>query len=92
MPPAVDPIVYYGLRIIVVCSVAHNLLPPFDWLDGFPTAQKYYKLLIYIVGYVALNARSTVWRQLSTADGTKPSVAANGKANGKTNGGANGGH
>jgi hypothetical protein len=50
---------------IVACSVLHSLLPPWDFLDQFPQAQKYYKLLIYVVGYVALNGRSTVYRSIS---------------------------
>ena len=62
-------------HIIVACSIAHSLLPPWDFLDQFPTAQKYYKLFIYVVGYVALNGRSTVYKSISVAP------------NGKTNGG-----
>jgi|SRR5262252_6885951 len=43
-------------------------------LQDFPSSQKafysifhnrYYKLLIYVVGYVALNMRSTTWRSIS---------------------------
>jgi hypothetical protein len=64
-------------HIIVACSVAHSLLPPWDFLDQFPTAQKYYKVFIYVIGYVALNGRSTVYRSISTA-------STNGKANGGT--------
>lgn len=53
-----------------------NWRPKFvtEGLADFPTAQKafygafsnrWYKLLVYIVGYVALHARSTLWRSLS---------------------------
>lgn len=64
-------------HIIVACAIAHSLLPPWDFLDQFPTAQKYYKLFIYVIGYVALHGRSTVYQSISTTQ------------NNKTNGGAN---
>lgn len=57
-------------------SVLHTVLPPWEAFNDFPSAQKYYKLLVYIVGYVALNGRSRVYPSLSTASGTKPSIAA----------------
>ena len=70
------------LRTIVTCSVLHNVLPPWDWIppgsDGrewladFPTIKKYYRLLIYVVGYMALNARSAVYRSISTSNPTGP--------------------
>jgi hypothetical protein len=31
---------------------------------------KYYRLLIYVVGFIALNGRSTVWRVLSVSNPT----------------------
>lgn len=61
-------------HIIVGCSLAHSVLPPWDFLDQFPTAQKYYKLFIYVIGYVALNGRSTVYKSIS--------VNGNGKTDG----------
>ena len=66
-----------GLRLVVTCSVLHNVLPPWEAFTDFPTAQKYYKLLIYLIGYVALNLRSTVYSNISTANGTKTSAASN---------------
>lgn len=65
-------------HIIVGCSILHNFLPPWEAFNEFPTLRKYYKLFIYLIGYVALNARSTFNPSLSTADGTKPSTATNG--------------
>lgn len=43
-------------------------------LEEFPLAQKifysifnnrWYRLLVYVIGYVAINARSTVWKYIS---------------------------
>jgi hypothetical protein len=61
-----------------VSSVLHSVLPPWDWeveaLADFPNAQRivirlvrnrWYKLLIYICGYIAFNARSSIWRSIS---------------------------
>lgn len=55
--------------VIVGCSAAHTFLPPWDAdaFTPFPTFQKYYKVLIYIVGYVGINARSAVYPQISVA-------------------------
>jgi hypothetical protein len=55
-------------RVVFVASVAHTLLPPWDAdaFQPFPAFQKYYKVLIYLIGYVAINARSTVYPQIST--------------------------
>lgn len=66
------------LRTIVACSVLHNFLPPWEAFNDFPVLQKWYKLLIYLIGYVALNARSAIYPSLSTANGSKTSVVANG--------------
>jgi len=60
-------------HVIVGASILHNFLPPWDFLNDYPQAQKAYKLVIYVVGYVALNARSTLYPSLSTKDGTQPS-------------------
>jgi heptaprenylglyceryl phosphate synthase len=69
--------------IVVGASVLNTFLPPWDTdaIAQFPTVQKYYRLFVYITGYVAVNARSTVYKSISTNAGTKVSdVAA--KANG----------
>lgn len=54
-----------ALRTVVTCSVLHTFLPPWEFLTDFPKAQKYYKVLVYVVGYVALNGRSTVYQSIS---------------------------
>ena len=64
-----------GTEIVTGASILHTLLPPWDAFDDFPTAQKYYKLFIYIVGYAALNGRSTLYQSISTGSGTKVSDA-----------------
>jgi hypothetical protein len=53
-------IIHWILQIIVGASILHLILPPYDVLDGFPTAQKYYKLFVRIVEYFALNVRTKV--------------------------------
>ena len=60
-----------GTEAVVVCSLLHSFLPPWDFLNDFPRAQKYYKLAVYVIGYVALNGRSTVYRSISTQNGTQ---------------------
>ena len=71
------------VHVVTACSLLHTLLPPWEAFSDFPRVQKYYKLAVYIIGYIALNGRSTVYKSLSTSDGTKASKAANG-ANGGT--------
>lgn len=61
--------------VVFICSILHSLLPPWDSFDGFPRFQPYYKVFIYIVGYVALNGRSTVHPSISAKN--------NGNGNGK---------
>jgi len=63
-------------EVVTCCSLAHTLLPPWEAFNDFPTVQKYYKLLIYFIGYAALNGRSTVYGSVSTKNGTQPSQAA----------------
>lgn len=75
-----------GTEAIAVCSVLHTILPPWEALNDFPTAQKYYKLAVYFIGYAALNGRSTVYRSISTKDGSQQSPAVkNGNGNGTPN-------
>ncbi len=69
--------------VVFFSSILHNFLPPWDFLYEFPRAQRYYRLMIYIVGYTALNARSSMYPAISTKDGTTPSAAVTQK-NGKT--------
>jgi hypothetical protein len=61
----------YGMGAVFVCSMLHTFLPPYDFLSDFPRAQKVYKAAIFAIGYVALNARSTVYKSISTDSGTK---------------------
>ena len=57
---------------VVACSILHSFLPPWDFLNDFPRAQKYYKLAVYVIGYIALNARSTVYKSISVQGEPKP--------------------
>jgi hypothetical protein len=54
-----------GTEVVAVSSLAHTLLPPWDGFEDFPVFQKYYKAFIYVVGYAALNGRSTVYKRIS---------------------------
>lgn len=71
--------------VIVGASILHTFLPPWDAdpLKPFPRLQEYYRLFIYIVGYVGINARSTVYKSISVQNPDSPN------ANAKT---LNGGH
>jgi hypothetical protein len=55
------------VEIVAGCALLHTVLPPYDAdaLRPFPTFQKYYRLLIYFLGYIGLSARSTVYRSIS---------------------------
>lgn len=57
--------------VVTVCSFLHTVMPPWEAFNDFPSVQKYYKLLLFTVGYIALNGRSTVYPSLSTQSGTK---------------------
>ena len=54
--------------VVFLSSLSHSLLPPWDAevFAPFPTFQKYYKVLVYVIGFMGLNARSTVYRSIST--------------------------
>lgn len=56
---------------VTICSFLHTTLPPWDCLSDFPKAQQYYKLLVYVIGYIALNARSTVYKSIAVSNGTQ---------------------
>ena len=70
--------------VIVICSILHTFLPPWDFLNDFPRAQKYYKLVVYVIGYVAGNARSTVYKSISTKEGSSVSEVVQKKNGGIT--------
>lgn len=55
---------------VTICSLLHTTLPPWDFLEPWPTAQKYYKAFIYVIGYIGLNGRSTVYQSISTSKKT----------------------
>jgi len=61
--------------IVFFASILHSFLPPWDFLQDFPKAQRWYKLVVYVIGYVAINGRSTVYKSISTQNGTTPSRA-----------------
>lgn len=67
MSPNVYHVKEIVFNIIVFSSVLHTFLPPWDAepLKPFPRLQAYYRLIIYVVGYTALNARSTVYKSIS---------------------------
>lgn len=53
--------VFHWITAVTFCaSIFHTFLPPWEFLDDFPTAQKYYKVFVYFVGYVAVSGRSAV--------------------------------
>jgi hypothetical protein len=60
--------------IVTVCSILHTMLPPWDFLNEFPASQRYYRLLVYIIGFVALNARSTVYQKISVNNPQGPNA------------------
>lgn len=60
---------------VIGCSILHTFLPPWDFLNDFPRAQKYYKLVVYVIGYVAINGRSTVYKSISQQNPPAPPPA-----------------
>ena len=60
--------------ISFVCSILHTFLPPWDFLNDFPRAQKYYKVVVYVIGYIAVNARSTVYNKISVNNPAGPNA------------------
>ncbi len=56
-----------GAKVVVIASVCHSCLPPWDFLNDFPRTQKFYKAFIYLVGFIAINGRSTVYTSISTS-------------------------
>lgn len=61
-------------HVIVVCSVLHMLLPPYETFDEFPRFRQYYKLIVLIVGNISLNKRESVvglYQRVKAANGEK---------------------
>lgn len=49
--------IHLVLNVVVVASVVHVLLPPYEVFAKFPRFQKYYQVAVEIIAYLALNAR-----------------------------------
>ena len=47
-------------NLIAICSVLHLILPSYEIFDDFPTFKKYYKIVVLIIGGIALNRRESV--------------------------------
>jgi hypothetical protein len=65
---AIKDVLFPILATSFSASLAHSfLLPPWDApeIAQFPRFQKYYRLFVYVVGYVAVNMRSTTFRSIS---------------------------
>ena len=65
---------HIALRVVAASSVAHIFLPPYDVFNDFPRFQKYYKLLVAVVGYLALNARGKVIQAYASVQQAKAPV------------------
>ena len=74
-------IIKLGTSIVTGASILHTILPPWEAFNDYPAIQKPYKVVIYIIGYAALNGRSTVYPSLSTQSGATVSPAATNTAN-----------
>lgn len=70
-----NAIFHYISGTVFVCSILHTFLPPWDFLDEFPTAQKYYKIVIYLVGYIAINGRSSLYTSISVQNPKGPNTS-----------------
>jgi hypothetical protein len=68
-------VIDFVLSMIGVASLLHTFLPPWDVpaIAQFPRFQKGYRLFIYFVGYLAINARSRIWSSISTDNGNRQS-------------------
>jgi hypothetical protein len=63
--------------IVMVSSHLHSLLPPWDGdaIKESPSFQKWYRLLIYFLGYAGASYRSSVYASISTDNGSHVSEA-----------------
>jgi hypothetical protein len=68
-------VVSVHMQVVYVCTILHTFMPPWEVLNDFPNAQKYYKVAVYVIGYGAGSARSTVYKSISTQSGTVVSPA-----------------
>ena len=65
MSPSLIHILNIITAITFGASILHTFLPPWEFLNDFPMVQKYYKALVYFIGYVAISGRSTAYKSLS---------------------------
>lgn len=55
----------YAAGAVLICSALYTFLPPWEFLNDFPQAQKFYKVFVYLVGYVGGGtARSAVYKSI----------------------------
>jgi len=56
--------------VMIISSALHTFLPPYDAeaFIPFPKFQKYYKLIIYLLGYTGVNFRSTVYKSIAVTN------------------------
>lgn len=72
----VEHITVWVTGVIAVCSLLHTVLPPWEIFNDYPSIQKWYKLMVIIIGALALNGRSRIYSSISTKSGTQLSEAA----------------
>lgn len=71
LPNSITGWVQLGIDITFAASLIHAFLPPFEIFNDFPGFQKYYKLLINIVSYIAINVRTNVVQLYQNVDTAK---------------------
>jgi hypothetical protein len=67
-------LIHIALQVIVGASILHIFLPPYDIFKDFPSFQRYYKLVLALVGYLALNVRTKMIQAYPSAKAALPSV------------------
>ena len=65
MDTSIENAIKIVAEISFCCSILHSVLPPWDWASNYPKTQKVYRIFVYAVGYAAMNARSTIFHELS---------------------------
>ena len=64
--PTSTEVFHWVTAVTFGASILHTFfLPPWDWLNDFPRAQKYYKAFVYFVGFIAVSGRSTIMKSIS---------------------------
>lgn len=67
-------VVVYITWIVFVASILHSILPPWENLAFSPRFQKIYRVMVYFIGFTAVNLRSVLYKSLSTDEGRHPSL------------------